>query len=524
MEGGLSAVVPPHGTRIYKLEADTRLERYIYEAETAFLHDYQEIYNNQAVGSAVYDKNSAASGGAFVGWLGGKRSNSLLWKDVYVIEEADYTVHFCATSGETRPFNVVLNGEEKGTISVMTNGWSTFKEYNMTLHLQAGSNSIELYNENGWMPNVDYMSLEKVGENTVLTRQLEEVMLQLEVMSRNPMLTNRLQQDIARLQEKAAGSLTTTQLKSLITEIKTLQNTIGQVVPVCEEYQFWRAYAEKNVEASMESTVLTSFISKITKADTSLSKANTLALANSALSSLKSAITTYLKSVSAVPKEGEYLDMTMFVSNHDFSTEEGWQGNPTYRDGCGEEFNKSFDLYQTLSNMRPGVYTVKCNAFFRPKGNDGGSAYRAGTENILAYLYVNDEMVKLKSLYSETWPEASQYGSVDNQNGYPHSMRAAGIRFAEGCYQNEIRYTQSEKGTLRFGLKSDNGGNSSWCCFDNFALYYQPFPDFYDGINAPSESPVNMGDIYDLQGRKLANGKRAKGIFIRNGKKIMNNE
>ena len=525
MEGGLSVVVPPHGTRIYKLEAEERLERYLYEAETAYLHDYQEIYNNQSVGSAIYDKNSSASGGAFVSWLGGKRSNSLLWKDVYVIAEADYTVHFCATSGEARPFNVVLNGEEMGKITVSTNGWTTFKEYNMTLHLQAGSNSIELYNENGWMPNVDYMSLERVGENTILTRQLEEVTLQLEIMSHNPMLTTRLQQDIARLKEKAAsGSLTNTQIKSLISEVRTLQSSICQIVAVCEEYQFWRAYAERNVEVSMESTALTSFLSKIQKADTSLSKSNTVTAANSALSSLKTAITTYLKSASAVPREGEYLDMTMFVANYDFSTKEGWEGEPTYRDGCGEEFNKSFDLYQTLSNMRPGVYKVECNAFHRPKGNDGGAAYRSGRENIQAYLYVNDEKVKLKSLYSETWPEASQYGSVDNQNGYPHSMRAAGIRFAEGCYPNAVECELKEKGTLRFGLKCDNGGNSSWCCFDNFALYYQASPDFYDGIVPIKNEQLKMdNDVFDLSGRKIGN-RKAKGIVIQNGKKILKNE
>ena len=97
---------------------------------------------------------------------------------------------------------------------------------------------------------------------------------------------------------------------------------------------------------------------------------------------------------------------------------------------------------------------------------------------------MNDKTVKVKSLYSETWPEASQYGSVDNRNGYPHSMRAAGIRFEEGCYPNEIDDTLSAKGTLRFGLKCDTYRGDQWCCFDNFTLLYQALPDFYDGIKA----------------------------------------
>ena len=525
MEGALSVVVPAHATRIYKLEAEQRLERYIYEAETAFMHDYQEIYNNQAIGSAIYETNSAANGGAFASWLGGKRSNSLEWRDVYVIEEADYTAHFCGSAAESRPLNVVLNGEEMGTITMKTANWTTFKEYNMTLHLKAGSNRIELYNESGWMPNMDYLSIEKVGENTIVTRRLEETVNHLETMKHNPLLTDKLRQDIENLLTRAKKEgLTDSQIKSLLNETKNLQNTIWEMMPVCEEFSRWRAYAQKNVDASMESTALTSFITKINRSDTNLSKANTLSIANSALSTLKSAVTAYLKSTNAMPKEGEYLDMTFFIANYDFSTKDGWQGEPTYRSGCGEEYNKAFDLYQTLSNMRPGVYTVKCNALYRTGGNDGGAAYRAGTENIQAYLYVNDKKVKVKSLYSETWPEASQYGSVDNINGYPNSMRAAGIRFAEGCYQNEIAYTLSETGALRFGLKCDKYTGACWCCFDNFALYYQPLPDYYDGVSSPtSDSSRNGGEIYDLSGRKLPAKKGGEGarIVIRDGKKVV---
>ena len=522
MEGALTVVVPPHGTRIYKLQAETRLERYIYEAETAFLHDYQEIYNNQAVGSAIYEKNSSASGGAFVSWLGGKRSNSLLWKDVYVIEEADYTVHICGASGESRSLAVVLNGEKVGNVSMMTNNWNTFKEYTKTLHLNAGSNSIELYNESGWMPNIDYMSIEKAGENTIMTRRLEETVKQLEVMARNMLLPDKLRQNIETLLARAtSGNLTNNQIKSLLTQTQNMQNTIKDIMPLCEEYHFWRSYADKNVAVSLESTPLETLLSRIESSRKAFSNATAETAVTNALKTLKNAVTTYLKADGAAPREGEYLDMTLFIANNDFSTKDGWEGEPTYRNGCGEEYNKAFDLYQTLTDMKPGVYVVKCNALFRPKGNDGGAAYRAGTENIKAYLYVNNKQVKVKSLYSEDWPDASSFGSVDNQNGYPHSMRAAGIRFAEGCYQNNIKYTLSETGALRFGLKCSSYTSAQWCCFDNFALYYQALPDFYDGINSLTPNTPGRGETYDLQGRKVPNDKKSKGIVISEGKKVL---
>ena len=528
MEGSLSVAVPAHGTRIYRLEAERRLERYIYEAETAFLHDYQEIYNNQSVVSAIYETPSSASGGASVGWLGGKRSNSIEWRDVWVSQEADYIVRFSAASGESRPFSVVLNGEEKGNIAVMTNGWATFKDYEMTLHLPAGSSTIELYNADGWMPNIDCMTIERVGENTILSRQLEETVSHLQVMKENPLLTDRLRQSIENLLEKAAREdLTDSYVKSLLAEAKNIQNAVTQVIPVCEDYRFWRDYAQRNVDASLESTALTSFLSKIARADLSLAKANTQSLASIALSSLQTAITAYLKSATAMPKEGQYLDMTLFVANHDFSAKDGWQGEPTYRDGCGEEYNKAFDMYQTLTGMRPGVYTVRCNALFRTGGNDGGAAYRSGTEDIQAYLYVNDQTAKVKSLYSEPWPEASQYGSVDNRNGYPHSMRAAGIRFAEGCYPNELACTLPERGTIRFGLKCDIYRGDCWCCFDNFELLYQGLPDFYDSLPELKASEVQNdtsspdAHSYDLSGRETSIESSQPGLYIVGGKKVL---
>lgn len=520
-EGSMSVVVPAHGTRIYKLEGENRLERYIYEAETGFMHDYQEIYNNQSVGSGIYETNSSVSGGAFASWLGGKRSNSLEWRDVYVIEEADYTLHFCGSSAETRQLSVVVNGEEVGKLSMTTNSWSTFKEYNLNVHLKAGSNTIEIYNDKAWMPNMDYMSLEKAGEKTIQKRRLEEVIHHLETLMHNTLIPSKLYNNIESLLTRSnAEDLTDAKIKSIITEAQNLQKTVAQVVPVCIEYQYWKEYVNKTIEASMESSALTSFQKKTDRADLTLSQATTAEQANTSLTSLKSALTTYLNSSTAVPKQGQYLDMTFFLTNYDFSTKEGWQGEPTYRDGCGEEFNKSFDMYQALSNMRPGFYTIRCNAFYRIGGNDGGAAYRSGKENIQAYLYVNDKSKKLKSLYSEKWPDASKYGSVDNQNGYPHSMYAASIRFAEGCYQNELTFTLQEKGTLRLGLKCDKNNGNSWCCFDNFSLLYQPLPDYYDAIEPAIKVVIKEDlDTYNIQGHKVSDVQ--KGIIIQNGRKVL---
>jgi hypothetical protein len=520
----MSVSVPPHATRIYKLEAETRLDRYIYEAETAFMQDYQEIYNNQSAGTAIYEKTSSASGGVFAGWLGGRRSNSLEWKDVHIAEAGDYTIHFAAASKESRSFNVVLNGEELRRIVVQTTDWGVFKEYDITVPMNAGSNAILLYNENGWMPNIDYMSIEKSGENTILNRRLEETIGQLEMVSHNSLLTNKLRQNAEQLIKKAtAGNLLNSQIKTLLKDSKNLLNTINQLLPTCVEYHYWKIYSDKNIEASQESTPLNTLKTKVDRCETSFSIATTQNQISTAIKSLKTALTTYFHEESAMPKEGEQFDMTILISNYDFSSEDGWKGEPTYRSGCGEEFNKTFDLHQILTNMKPGIYTIKCNALYRTKNNDAGAAYKAGTENIQAYLYANEKKVKIISLYSETWPNASLFSSSDNLNGYPHSMHAANIRFAEGCYQNKLQYSHTERGTLQFGLKCNNYINDNWCCFDNFELHYQATKDYYDGITSVQHSEQTaQNDTYDLSGRKYTDDKNnTKGIVIKNGIKIL---
>ena len=165
MHDALTVLVPAHATRIYRLEAAQRLTRHLYEAETAYLGNYQEVKNNEEQGTAIYQTASSASGGAFVGWLGNRRSNFMEWKDVYVPEAGNYVIRISAASQENRSFTVEANGQLAGTIAVNTPGWNDFREYEMTLTLHTGSNRIQLYNADNWMPNIDYMTIRLDADN-----------------------------------------------------------------------------------------------------------------------------------------------------------------------------------------------------------------------------------------------------------------------------------------------------------------------------------------------------------------------
>ena len=160
----LSFNVAKHGVRILRLEAEERLERTLYEAETAYLSCYQEITNHQASETAIYESNANASGGMVAGWLGRRAANDIQWKNVYSVEGGKYKMTLAYVSGENRNLILEVNGKKVKSVSLNSGNWSTFKTYKFDIELNAGENVVRLYNTSGWMPSIDYMRLERVPQ------------------------------------------------------------------------------------------------------------------------------------------------------------------------------------------------------------------------------------------------------------------------------------------------------------------------------------------------------------------------
>ena len=158
-EGSYSVTVPAHGTRIYKLEADERLERKVYEAETAWLTDYQEIKNNEVYGTAIYSEKNGCSGGVAVGWLGNRDSNDLQWRNVYSKEGGEYTLRVYFVTGDNRTMKLSVNGGEALTFTGNSGGWSTVGSAEFDVVLEKGENVVRLFNESGYMGDIDKMEL-----------------------------------------------------------------------------------------------------------------------------------------------------------------------------------------------------------------------------------------------------------------------------------------------------------------------------------------------------------------------------
>lgn len=153
----LEADVPAHGTRIYRLAAKQRLERVRYEAETAWLSDYQELYNNQAFKTATYTPVEGCSGGVAVTQLGFKPTNDLQWRDIWSPKGGDYTMTLRCFS-PTNSFVYISDNPDKAQ-SVRIAASPDWQDVVVKVHLQPGLNTIRLVNDRSNIADIDYMDL-----------------------------------------------------------------------------------------------------------------------------------------------------------------------------------------------------------------------------------------------------------------------------------------------------------------------------------------------------------------------------
>lgn len=186
-------------------------------------------------------------------------------------------------------------------------------------------------------------------------------------------------------------------------------------------------------------------------------------------------------------KPGDDITRKIVNPSFDTGTSEGWTGNVTvskdYKN-C-EAYEKTFDLYQDITNIPDGVYELSVLAFQRVGFNDVASdAHDKGKEDITAVIYANDLETPFTSPYTYGMKEASGGDPADykyNLNGedvyIPNSMKG----MAAAITENPNAYTVTvpmlvEGGTLRIGVRAKrrptNGSGGDWAIWDNFRLKY----------------------------------------------------
>lgn len=151
----LHVAVGPHDTAIFCLEASTRTEPRLYEAETAWLERYQELGHTADTGYARYEADAECSGGGKVTWLGAHPDNYMEWRDVWTISGGDYIL------------SADFEGEGADTVSVSVNGGvavslPTAPGGTVKIRLEPGSNRVRLSSPAAFAPAIDCIRIDRL--------------------------------------------------------------------------------------------------------------------------------------------------------------------------------------------------------------------------------------------------------------------------------------------------------------------------------------------------------------------------
>ncbi len=225
--------------------------------------------------------------------------------------------------------------------------------------------------------------------------------------------------------------------------------------------------------------VAADFLSAIQTAQSFLTSTSVTDVDN-AIVNLRNAINVFKY---ANASESNPLDMTGFIQNQGFdnNTSTGWEGAGTVNYHEVEYYQTTFNMYQSISGLPAGKYRLKVQGFERPKSNDSGVAYKAGTETIYVRLYASstgytEVNMPFNSLYKHS------YTGTGNSNGYVNTMATAETMIS-GTSNYEMTLDGillNEGEALTIGAKSEFQQTGYWALFDNFRLEYLGTSDLSD--------------------------------------------
>ena len=159
--GNLHVTLQPHASAAFIVKGK-RLERTVYQAEEAWLKMFHEMWKNEYAQFAVADM---ASLGAYVGHLGNGADNYMELRNVYSQRGGDYTLTIRYASEDERDLSMMVNGSQPLTLYGLYSGSSTdnWKTTTVRVKLRKGQNTVRLYNNDGWAPNIDYIELKPIA-------------------------------------------------------------------------------------------------------------------------------------------------------------------------------------------------------------------------------------------------------------------------------------------------------------------------------------------------------------------------
>ncbi len=156
------------------------------------------------------------------------------------------------------------------------------------------------------------------------------------------------------------------------------------------------------------------------------------------------------------------IDYTSSIKNagYDSNNNNGWSGTSVtaVSYNCAEQYNKTFDYYQTITGLPAGQYRIGVQAFYRAgfADNDYSTLSNASNNRSILYATGNGTTNSIALVRASSEASGSRLGGSESTVGgkyIPNNMQAASIYFAAGKYQNYIEATVGNDGRLTIVIK-----------------------------------------------------------------------
>lgn len=429
------------------------------------------------------DQTGAFTGHAFENWRNGGLNDGKIYQTLTDLPDGVYKFDLAALVRTAKNQKVYATSNGVTYATTVTAAEAT--AYSVYAIAEGGTMEVGLdINHSGidWCA-IDNAALTYYGTSAeayalVHAQELAKVSSILSSMS-----SSSLKTAIQALYDANSSASTVSGYITAINNLNPLSNFNAEIVEantLCVAADNIAAVAYEETTTGSHAT----FTDAISTFSTAVTGATSTSTITTAVSTLTSAIKTYISSAEPA-NEGEYFDITCLMTNPGFdnNTTEGWiceAGVTATRVSCNEFFQKSFDIYQTVTGLPTGSYTLSVQAFQRPgAAQTVYSDYMNGTNNATTLLYVNSTTAKAKHIAADASPTKlytdDSEVSYNEENKYlPNSMEGARVYFDAGLYDATVAalVDESDGGSLKLGFKSESYVTSDWTIFDNFRLYY----------------------------------------------------
>lgn len=187
-------------------------------------------------------------------------------------------------------------------------------------------------------------------------------------------------------------------------------------------------------------------------------------------------------------------DFTSYITNPQYKNgQTGWTNGGTVNYNCMEKFSCNFNVYQIISGLPSGKYSIGVQAFYRA----GQYSDDTSANNAIIYAEGNGTTFRKPVMHITA---NKQYSSITSweiyiNGGYvPNEMPSASDYFSAGLYHNTLEAEVGADGKLKIGIKKETLINCDWTIWTNWTLTRGTYFRSVDNVGNHIDQVVSEGD------------------------------